>query len=124
MLSLKFKSMHVPPGDQLVHRGDVLSSLYFIARGSIEILKDDVIMAILGTHCLSSPLLSSPLLFQLPPTPPHPTRLDPIRPDPAPPRAVTYSPAAFALVLCDPRAISFNRPYPSQSPSPLPNPNL
>ena len=50
MLSLKFKSMHVPPGDQLVHRGDVLSSLYFIARGSIEILKDDVIMAILGTR--------------------------------------------------------------------------
>lgn len=47
-LSLKFKTTHAPPGDTLVHKGDVLTSLYFIARGSIEILKDDVVMAILG----------------------------------------------------------------------------
>ncbi|XP_029039422.1 potassium voltage-gated channel subfamily H member 2 isoform X5 [Osmia bicornis bicornis] len=47
-LSLKFKTTHAPPGDTLVHRGDVLTSLYFISRGSIEILKSDVVMAILG----------------------------------------------------------------------------
>ena len=47
-LSIKFKTTHVPPGDTLVHRGDVLDALYFISRGSIEILKDDVVMAILG----------------------------------------------------------------------------
>ncbi|XP_055700968.1 potassium voltage-gated channel subfamily H member 6 isoform X3 [Phlebotomus papatasi] len=47
-LSLKFKTTHAPPGDTLVHKGDVLTSLYFIARGSIEILKDDVVMAILS----------------------------------------------------------------------------
>ncbi|KDR07360.1 Potassium voltage-gated channel subfamily H member 6, partial [Zootermopsis nevadensis] len=47
-LSLKFKTTHAPPGDTLVHRGDVLTSLYFIARGSIEILKNDIVMAILG----------------------------------------------------------------------------
>ncbi|XP_058805010.1 potassium voltage-gated channel unc-103 isoform X2 [Phymastichus coffea] len=47
-LSLKFKTTHAPPGDTLVHRGDVLTSLYFIARGSIEILKDDIVMAILS----------------------------------------------------------------------------
>ncbi|XP_058836582.1 potassium voltage-gated channel subfamily H member 6 isoform X3 [Topomyia yanbarensis] len=47
-LSLKFKTTHAPPGDTLVHKGDVLTYLYFIARGSIEILKDDVVMAILG----------------------------------------------------------------------------
>ncbi|XP_063219819.1 potassium voltage-gated channel unc-103 isoform X2 [Bacillus rossius redtenbacheri] len=47
-LSLKFKTTHAPPGDTLVHRGDVLTCLYFIARGSIEILKDDIVMAILG----------------------------------------------------------------------------
>ncbi|XP_039480452.1 potassium voltage-gated channel unc-103 [Drosophila santomea] len=35
--SLKFKTTHAPPGDILVHRGDVLTSLFFIARGSIEI---------------------------------------------------------------------------------------
>ncbi|XP_032670630.1 potassium voltage-gated channel subfamily H member 2 isoform X9 [Odontomachus brunneus] len=47
-LSLKFKTTHAPPGDTLVHRGDVLTCLYFISRGSIEILKDDIVMAILG----------------------------------------------------------------------------
>ncbi|XP_033127398.1 potassium voltage-gated channel subfamily H member 2-like isoform X2 [Anneissia japonica] len=47
-LSMKFKTTHAPPGDTLVHRGDVLNSLYFISRGSIEILKDDIVMAILG----------------------------------------------------------------------------
>ncbi|XP_018407350.1 PREDICTED: potassium voltage-gated channel subfamily H member 2 [Cyphomyrmex costatus] len=47
-LSLKFKTTHAPPGDTLVHRGDVLTFLYFISRGSIEILKDDIVMAILG----------------------------------------------------------------------------
>lgn len=47
-LSLKFKTTHAPPGDTLLHKGDVLTYLYFIARGSIEILKDDVVMAILG----------------------------------------------------------------------------
>jgi len=49
-LSLKFKTTHAPPGDTLVHKGDVLTHLYFIARGSIEILKDDVVMAILGSY--------------------------------------------------------------------------
>ena len=45
---MKFKTTHVPPGDTLVHRGDILDSLYFVSRGSIEILKDDIVMAILG----------------------------------------------------------------------------
>jgi CRP-like cAMP-binding protein len=54
-LSLKFKTTHAPPGDTLVHRGDVLTSLYFISRGSIEILKDDIVMAILG-KCWSNGL--------------------------------------------------------------------
>eukprot|EP00094_Tigriopus_californicus_P011589 TCALIF_11194-PA protein Name:"Similar to KCNH7 Potassium voltage-gated channel subfamily H member 7 (Homo sapiens)" AED:0.27 eAED:0.27 QI:0/0.25/0.15/0.84/1/1/13/1136/795 len=47
-LSMKFKTTHAPPGDTLVHQGDVIVSLYFISRGSIEIVKDDVVMAILG----------------------------------------------------------------------------
>ena len=48
---MKFKTTHVPPGDTLVHRGDILDSLYFVSRGSIEILKDDIVMAILGATC-------------------------------------------------------------------------
>lgn len=45
---MKFKTTHVPPGDTLVHRGDVLTGLFFVSRGSIEILKEDIVVAILG----------------------------------------------------------------------------
>ena len=45
---MQFKSTHAPPGDTLIHPGDILTSIYFIARGSLEILKDDAVMAILG----------------------------------------------------------------------------
>lgn len=47
-LAMRFKTTHVPPGDTLVHGGDVLTALYFVSRGSIEILKEDVVVAILG----------------------------------------------------------------------------
>uniref|UniRef100_A0A8C4YGB2 Potassium voltage-gated channel subfamily H member 2 n=1 Tax=Gopherus evgoodei TaxID=1825980 RepID=A0A8C4YGB2_9SAUR len=47
-LAMKFKTTHAPPGDTLVHAGDVLTALYFISRGSIEILRRDMVVAILG----------------------------------------------------------------------------
>ncbi len=46
--SMKFKTTHAPPGDIITHRGDILTSLYFISRGSIEILQDDNVIAILS----------------------------------------------------------------------------
>uniref|UniRef100_A0A8C2JG32 Potassium channel, voltage gated eag related subfamily H, member 7 n=1 Tax=Cyprinus carpio TaxID=7962 RepID=A0A8C2JG32_CYPCA len=49
-LAMRFKTTHAPPGDTLVHCGDVLTALYFVARGSIEILRDDIVMAILGKN--------------------------------------------------------------------------
>ncbi|XP_026151611.1 voltage-gated inwardly rectifying potassium channel KCNH7 isoform X2 [Mastacembelus armatus] len=49
-LAMRFKTTHAPPGDTLVHGGDVLTALYFLSRGSIEILKDDVVVAILGKN--------------------------------------------------------------------------
>lgn len=52
VLSTKFRSTHAPPGDTLLHPGDILTSIYFIARGSIEITKDDTVMAILGEHTI------------------------------------------------------------------------
>lgn len=48
---MHFKTTHAPPGDTLVHSGDVLTALYFLSRGSIEILKDDIVVAILGKYC-------------------------------------------------------------------------
>lgn len=50
VLSMKFRSTHAPPGDTLIHPGDILHSIYFIASGSIEISKDEIVMAILGKH--------------------------------------------------------------------------
>ncbi|XP_051809624.1 potassium voltage-gated channel subfamily H member 2-like [Acanthochromis polyacanthus] len=49
-LAMRFKTTHAPPGDTLVHAGDLISALYFISRGSIEILKGDVVLAILGKN--------------------------------------------------------------------------
>lgn len=47
---MRFKTTHAPPGDTLVHAGDLISDLYFISRGSIEILKGNVVVAILGRY--------------------------------------------------------------------------
>ncbi|CAL8344196.1 unnamed protein product [Boreogadus saida] len=49
-LAMRFQTTHAPPGDTLVHSGDVLTALYFLSRGSIEILKDDIVVAILGKN--------------------------------------------------------------------------
>ncbi|XP_049449953.1 potassium voltage-gated channel subfamily H member 7-like isoform X3 [Epinephelus fuscoguttatus] len=49
-LAMHFKTTHAPPGDTLVHSGDVLTALYFLSRGSIEILRDDIVVAILGKN--------------------------------------------------------------------------
>ncbi|XP_028448940.1 potassium voltage-gated channel subfamily H member 6 [Perca flavescens] len=49
-LAMRCKTTHAPPGDTLVHAGDLISALYFISRGSIEILKGDVVVAILGKN--------------------------------------------------------------------------
>ncbi|KAJ8364419.1 hypothetical protein SKAU_G00132500 [Synaphobranchus kaupii] len=49
-LAMRFKTTHAPPGDTLVHYGDVLTALYFISRGSIEILREEMVVAILGKN--------------------------------------------------------------------------
>ncbi|XP_026207395.1 potassium voltage-gated channel subfamily H member 6 [Anabas testudineus] len=46
-LAVRFKTVHAPPGDNLIHYGDILDSLFFIARGSIHVIRDDVVVAIL-----------------------------------------------------------------------------
>uniref|UniRef100_A0A915B336 Cyclic nucleotide-binding domain-containing protein n=2 Tax=Parascaris univalens TaxID=6257 RepID=A0A915B336_PARUN len=60
-LSMRFRTTHAPPGDTLVHRGDVLTGLHFIARGSVEILKDDMVMGILGKDDIFG---ENPLLYE------------------------------------------------------------
>ncbi|KAL4216997.1 hypothetical protein ACF0H5_023453 [Mactra antiquata] len=45
---MQFKTTHAPPGDTLIHPGDILTALYFIARGSLEIVTENNVMDILG----------------------------------------------------------------------------
>uniref|UniRef100_A0A1I7UZ06 Cyclic nucleotide-binding domain-containing protein n=1 Tax=Caenorhabditis tropicalis TaxID=1561998 RepID=A0A1I7UZ06_9PELO len=60
-LSMRFRTTHSPPGDTLVHRGDILTGLYFIARGSVEILNDDNnVMGVLGKDDIFG---ENPLLY-------------------------------------------------------------
>ncbi len=47
-LSMKFVTTHTAPGDILLHRGDNLGNMYFISRGSLEILRGNIVLAILG----------------------------------------------------------------------------
>jgi len=48
LLSTKLKTIHLPPGDALLHEGDLVNMLYFVARGSIEITRDERVTAIIG----------------------------------------------------------------------------
>ncbi|XP_067391776.1 potassium voltage-gated channel subfamily H member 2 isoform X3 [Emydura macquarii macquarii] len=75
-LAMKLKTTHAPPGDTLVHAGDVLTALYFVSRGSIEILRRDVVVAILGERRCPAPppMLPAPLAS---PRPPLTCRLSP-----------------------------------------------
>lgn len=50
ILALKFNSIHIPPGDTLIHKGDNLNAIYFIAHGTLEILKNYSVMAILDKN--------------------------------------------------------------------------
>jgi len=47
-LSLKLCTTHCPPGDYIIHNGDEISTLYWIGRGTVEIIQSDTIIAILG----------------------------------------------------------------------------
>ena len=47
-LSLKIKSLFCAPGEHIIHKGDALNYIYFLSNGSMEILKDGMVVAILG----------------------------------------------------------------------------
>lgn len=47
-LAIRIKRVHAPPGDTLINYGDMLDSLFFISRGSIQVTRNDVVVAILG----------------------------------------------------------------------------
>jgi len=48
-LAVHFTVSHWAPGDMLFHKGESLDSLCFIVSGSLEVIQDDEIVAILGS---------------------------------------------------------------------------
>ncbi|KAM3863800.1 potassium voltage-gated channel subfamily H member 4a [Diretmus argenteus] len=47
-LSLHIKTSFCAPGEYLIRQGDALQANYFVCSGSLEVLKDGVVLAILG----------------------------------------------------------------------------
>lgn len=57
-LSLHIKTSFCVPGEYLIRQGDALHANYFVCSGSLEVLKDGMVLAILG-WCWSSTVTSS-----------------------------------------------------------------
>ncbi|KAG7256571.1 hypothetical protein CRUP_012677 [Coryphaenoides rupestris] len=124
-LAMRFKTTHAPPGDTLVHAGDLISALYFISRGSIEIVRGDVVVAILdafsgvsnlfglwGSECREEQRYQE--VPSSPPPPPRPCSTSPPpRPcsTPPPPRPCSTPPP--------PRPCSTPPPPPPPPPPPV-----
>lgn len=47
-LSLHIKTSFCAPGEYLIRHGDALQANYFVCSGSLEVLKDGMVQAILG----------------------------------------------------------------------------
>ncbi|KAK2526285.1 Kcnh8 [Columba livia] len=47
-LSLHIKTSFCAPGEYLLRQGDALQAIYFVCSGSMEVLKDSTVLAILG----------------------------------------------------------------------------
>lgn len=48
-LSLSVRTSFCTPGEYLIRQGDALQALYLVCSGSMEVLKDGTVLAILGT---------------------------------------------------------------------------
>lgn len=64
-LSLHIKTSFCAPGEYLIRQGDALQANYFVCSGSLEVLKDGTVLAILGqrTPCLTCSLILISLYF-------------------------------------------------------------
>lgn len=57
-LSLIIKTSFCAPGEFLIRQGDALQAIYFVCSGSMEVLKDNTVLAILGTCWLHKAALA------------------------------------------------------------------
>lgn len=48
LLSLHIRSNFCAPGEYLIHKGDALTSIYYLCNGSMEVVQNEMVVAILG----------------------------------------------------------------------------
>ena len=61
-ISLKIKTSFCAPDEYLVHKGDVLQNIFYLSSGSMEVVQDGMVVAILG-KAFSQRYLKIPLLL-------------------------------------------------------------
>lgn len=49
LLSLRMRNNFCAPGEFLIHKGDALSYIYYLCNGSMEVVQNNMVVAILGT---------------------------------------------------------------------------
>lgn len=49
-LAVEFQTTHCAPGDLIFHAGESVDTLCFVVSGSLEVIQDDEVIAILGKH--------------------------------------------------------------------------
>ena len=49
-IAMQIKPMFCAPGEYVIHKADAINCIYFVCNGSLEILKDGMVVAILGLY--------------------------------------------------------------------------
>lgn len=50
LLSLHIRNNFCAPGEFLIHKGDALSYIYYLCNGSMEVVQNSMVVAILGNE--------------------------------------------------------------------------
>ncbi|KAK9738818.1 hypothetical protein QE152_g9524 [Popillia japonica] len=61
LLSLHIRTNFCAPGEYLIHKGDALSYIYYICNGSMEVVQNNMVVAILGKGDLVGSDINIPL---------------------------------------------------------------
>lgn len=64
-LAVEFQTIHCAPGDLIYHAGESVDALCFVVSGSLEVIQDDEVVAILGTVIPAGVLVARVCVFLL-----------------------------------------------------------
>ena len=60
-LAVEFQTIHCAPGDLIYHAGESVDALCFVVSGSLEVIQDEEVVAILGTVYLPDSMTNGAL---------------------------------------------------------------